>query len=85
MEFRVISARYCFDEMEVYEQYRETFEKFGAKIVSDIDTGNISILVDFQTTEKLVEFSKLVGSGLYLSRPISDSITEIWIKDGFME
>lgn len=85
MEFRVTSARYCMDEMKVYEQYRAAFEKFSAKISSDTETGNISILVDFETTEELMEFSLSVGSGLYLSRPISDHITEIWIKDGYME
>lgn len=85
MEFRVTSARYCFEEMKVYEQYQAAFDKFGAKISIDIETGNISILVDFETTEELMEFSQLVGSGLYLSRPIIDYVPEIWIKDGYME
>lgn len=85
MEFRVTSARYCFDEMKVYEQYRDPLDEFGAKISSDIETGNISISVNFETTEELMEFSQLVGSGLYLSRPTSDRIPEIWIKDGYME
>ena len=43
MEFRVTSARYFLEEMEVYKHYQEAFEKFGAKISSDIETGNISI------------------------------------------
>lgn len=85
MQYRITSARYCFDEMKVYEKYRESFDKFGANISSDIETGNISILVDFKTTEELMEFAKLVGSGLYLSRPLSDHVPEIWIKDGYME
>lgn len=85
MEFRVTSARYCFDEMKVYEKYRGALDEFGAKISSDIETGNISILVDFETTEELMEFSQLVVSGLYLSRPISDYVPTIWIKDGYME
>lgn len=85
MKFRVTSARYGFDEMEVYEQYREALDKFCAKVSSDIDTGNISILVDFETTEELMEFSQSVKCGLYFSRPIIDDIPEIWIKDGYME
>lgn len=85
MQYRITSARYCLDEMKVYEQYRAAFDKFSAKISSDIETGNISILVDFETTEELMEFSQLVGSGLYLSRPISDYVHTIWIKDGYME
>lgn len=85
MQYRITSARYCFDEMKVYEQYRGPLDKFGAKISSDIETGNISILVDFETIEELMEFSLSVGSGLYLSHPISDHVPEIWIKDGYME
>lgn len=85
MKFRITSARYCMDEMDVYTHYQEAFEKFGAEISSDIETGNISILVNFETTEELMEFSQLVGSGLYLSRPISDYVPAIWIKDGYME
>jgi hypothetical protein len=85
MEFRVTSARYCLDEMKVYEQYRAAFDKFGAKISSDIETGNISILIHFATSAELYEFSKLVGCGLYFSRPVGDRIPEIWIKDGYME
>lgn len=85
MQYQITSARYCFDEMKVYEQYREAFDKFGANISSDIETGNISILVDFETTEELMEFSQLVGSGLYLSRPSNDYVPTIWIKDGYME
>lgn len=85
MEFRVTSARYCFDEMKVYEKYRGALDEFGAKISSDIETGNISILIHFATTAELYEFSKIVGCGLYFSRPTSDRIPEIWIKDGYME
>lgn len=85
MQYRITSARYCFDEMKVYEQYREPLDQFGAKISSDIETGNISILINFATTAELYEFSKIVGCGLYFSRPTSDRIPEIWIKDGYME
>ncbi|RKV76228.1 MAG: hypothetical protein D8H99_54095 [Streptococcus sp.] len=85
MQYRITSARYCFDEMKVYEQYRAAFDKFGAKISSDIETGNISILVDFETTEELMNFSLSVGAGLYFSCPRSKHIPEIWIKDGYME
>ena len=85
MQYRITSARYCFDEMKVYEQYRTAFDKFRAKISSDIKTGNISILINFATTAELYEFSKIVGCGLYFSRPTSDLIPEIWIKDGYME
>nr|DAK36658.1 MAG TPA: hypothetical protein [Caudoviricetes sp.] len=85
MQYRITSARYCFDEMKVYEQYRAAFDKFSAKLSSDIETGNISILVDFETTEELMEFSQLVGCGLYFSRPTSDLIPQIWIKDDYME
>lgn len=85
MQYRITSARYCFDEMKVYEQYRGPLDEFGAKISSDIETGNISILINFATTAELYEFSKLVGCGLYISCPRSEHIPEIWIKDGYME
>lgn len=85
MQYRITSARYCFDEMKVYEQYQDILDEFGAKISSDIETGNISILINFATTAELYEFSKLVGCGLYLSCPHSEHIPEIWIKDGYME
>ena len=85
MQYRITSARYCFDEMKVYEQYREPLNEFGAKISSDIETGNISILINFATAAELYEFAKLVGCGMYLSLPMDDCIPEIWIKDGYME
>lgn len=85
MQYRITSARYCFDEMKVYEKYRGALDEFGAKISSDIETGNISILIHFATSAELCEFSKLVGRGLYFSRPTSDRIPEIWIKDDYME
>lgn len=85
MQYKITSARYCFDEMKVYEQYREPLDEFGAKISSDIETGNISILINFATTAELYEFAKLVGCSLYLSLPRDGHIPEIWIKDGYME
>ena len=29
MKFKVTSARYCMDEMDVYTHYQEVFEQFG--------------------------------------------------------
>ena len=85
MQYRITSARYCMDEMDVYTHYQEAFEKVSAKISSNIESGNISILVNFETTEELMNFSLSVGAGLYFSRPFGDGIPEIWIKDGYME
>lgn len=85
MRYQITSARYCFDEMKVYEQYQGPLEEFGAKISSDIETGNVTILINFATTAELNEFAKLVGCGLYLSCLMDDCIPEIWIKDGYKE
>ena len=85
MQFRITSARYCCDEMKCFENYREAFDKFNAKIMSEIDTGNVNIIVEFNTIEELEEFAQLVEHSLHFPRRIRGKLSDIWIKDDYME
>ena len=87
MKFRVTSARYCMDEMDVYTHYQEVFEQFDAKIMTDMETGNVSIIVNFQTIEQLAKFANAVEKDLLFPAERPGYITDraIWIKDGYME
>lgn len=87
MEYRVTSAAYLFDEVGCYEKYREAFDKVGAKLMTDIETGNVSIMVNFTTIEQLEEFARDVQHDLSFpcERPNWTYGLTIYIKDDYME
>ena len=87
MEYRIVSAAYLFDEVGCYEKYREAFDRIGAKIMTDIETGNVSIVANFTTIEQLEDFARTVRHDLSFpcERPNYPYDLTIYIKDGYME
>lgn len=87
MEYRVTSAAFCFDEVGAYKRYQEAFEAVNAKIMTDYESGNVSIIVDFQTIDQLANFANSIKRDLVFpaARPGHNKELTIWIKDDYME
>lgn len=87
MKFKIVSARYMFEEDTVLVQYGEALNKIAPVCYySDIESGNVNIDMEVDCLNSLAELSLAIQKDLILTRPIYEGRPfELWVRDDYME
>lgn len=84
MKFRIVSARYLFDDVMTWQIYGEKLKRVvHTSFYTDLEWNcNPVIEIEVETIEQLKNVAKSVGYDLVFPRRDNDCI---WIKDDYME